>query len=250
TADTEGHGTHVASIAAGSGDRSDGTYRGVAPGADLLIGKVLGERGGLDSWIIAGMEWAVDEGADIVNMSLGGDAGPAIDPMEDAVNQLSAGSDVLFVIAAGNDGPDEETVGSPGIAAGALTVGAVDRDDTVGDFSSAGPVPLRDGALKPDLSAPGVEIVAAAAPGSAAELTGTPVTDGYLGLSGTSMATPHVAGAAALLRQRNPELTGAELKSTLVGSATAIDAAPARTGTGRLDLVRALDQTLTAGSAA
>ncbi|GAA2062919.1 S8 family serine peptidase [Streptomyces cheonanensis] len=251
TADTEGHGTHVASIAAGSGDRSDGTYRGVAPGADLLIGKVLGERGGLDSWIIAGMEWAVDEGADIVNMSLGAAAWPGHDPLVEAVDQLSeAHEDVLFVIAAGNDGPDEETVGSPGIAAGALTVGAVDRDDTVGDFSSAGPVPLRDGALKPDLSAPGVEIVAAAAPGSAAELTGTPVTDGYLGLSGTSMATPHVAGAAALLRQRNPELTGAELKSTLVGSATAIDAAPARTGTGRLDLVRALDQTLTAGSAA
>ncbi|MFD7510737.1 S8 family peptidase [Streptomyces sp. NPDC059853] len=251
TADAEGHGTHVASTAAGSGDRSGGTYRGVAPGADLLIGKVLGERGGLDSWIIAGMEWAVEEGADIVNMSLGATAWPGHDPLVEAVDQLSeANEDVLFVIAAGNEGPDEETVGSPGIAADALTVGAVDRDDTVAGFSSAGPVPERDGALKPDLSAPGVEIVAALSSGSEAELTGTPVTDGYVGLSGTSMATPHVAGAAALLRQRHPELTGAELKSTLVGSATAIDAAPARTGTGRLDIARALDQTLTAGSAA
>ncbi|ONK14574.1 S8 family serine peptidase [Streptomyces sp. MP131-18] len=245
--DSDGHGTHVASTAAGSGDRSDGAFRGIAPGADLLAGKVLGEFGGLDSWIIAGMEWAVEEGADIVNMSLGGPARQGNDPLVEAVDALSEEHGTLFVIAAGNSGPAAGTVGSPGVARSALTIGAVDDEDAVADFSSAGPSPV-DGSLKPDMSAPGVEIAAAAAAGSGVELTGTPVADGYAAISGTSMAAPHVAGAAALLLQRHPDLTGEQLKAALVGSAADVGGAPVRLGTGRLDIPRALDQTLTADS--
>ncbi|GAB3118176.1 S8 family serine peptidase [Streptomyces calidiresistens] len=239
--DLDGHGTHVASIAAGTGAKSDGRFTGVAPGADILDVKVLDDDGfGLDSEIIEGMEWAVEQGADIINMSLGDYTDMTIDPMEEAVNRLSAGSDSLFVIAAGNDGTGRGRLGSPGTADAALTVGAVDRDDTVADFSSSGPR-LRDGALKPDVTAPGVDIAAAAAQGSMLEERVEPVEDGYIALSGTSMASPHVAGAAALLAQARPELTAEQIKAVLMGSAVGLADTPAhRQGSGRIDIERAL----------
>jgi subtilisin family serine protease len=107
--DKFGHGTHVASTVAGTGAASPagsgGKYKGVALGAKLLNGKVLNDDGwGLDSGIIAGMEWAVAQGADVVNLSLGGTDTPGIDPQEEAVNRLSAESGTLFVISAGNEG--------------------------------------------------------------------------------------------------------------------------------------------------
>ncbi|WP_103528422.1 S8 family peptidase [Streptomyces sp. SM12] len=249
TDDPYGHGTHVASIAAGTGDRSDGTYRGVAPGAELVNAKVLNDDGGgMESWIIAGMEWAIDEGSQIVNMSLGGWAGTEIDPMEEAVDQLSADTGALFVVAAGNSGPGERTIDSPGSADAALTVGSTTKSDEISDFSGVGPR-LRGGVLKPDMAAPGQDIGAAAAAGSIIERDGDPVADGYVSISGTSMATPHVAGAAAILLQKNPDWTGEQLKSVLVSSALGLDGyAPVQQGTGRLDLVRALDQSVTADS--
>ncbi|MQS06232.1 S8 family serine peptidase [Streptomyces alkaliphilus] len=239
--DLFGHGTHVASIAAGTGAKSDGRFTGVAPGAGVLDVKVLDDDGfGFDSEIIEGMEWAVEQGADVINMSLGGYAGMTIDPMEEAVNRLSAESDSLFVIAAGNDGTGRGRMNTPGSADAALTVGAVDRDDAVADFSSSGPR-LRDGALKPDVTAPGVDIAAAAAQGSLLEEWEEPVEEGYLAISGTSMAAPHVAGAAALLAQARPELTGEQIKALLMGSAVGLADTPAhRQGSGRIDIERAL----------
>ncbi|NJQ06488.1 S8 family serine peptidase [Streptomyces lonarensis] len=247
TDDLNGHGTHVASTAAGTGARSDGTYRGVAPGADLLNGKVLDDEGfGLESWIIEGMEWAADSGADIINMSLGGQAPRGADPMAEAVDRISAETDVLFVIAAGNSGPRAGTVGTPAVADAALTIGSVTKDDEISEFSSVGPR-ASDGALKPELAAPGSDIGAAAAPGSYIESEGTPVADGYVAISGTSMAAPHVAGAAAVLAQQNPDWTGTQLKSALTSSAAALDGpAPIQQGTGRLDIERALTQRVTA----
>ncbi|UIX32443.1 S8 family peptidase [Streptomyces sp. GQFP] len=242
TVDRVGHGTHVASTVAGSGAKSGGKYKGVAPGARLISGKVLDDSGyGEESGIIAGAQWAIAQGAKVINLSLGGPDSPGDDPLEQAVNDLSASSGVLFVIAAGNDGPSAGTVGSPGSAAAALTVGAVDRDDAMAEFSSRGPT--ADGALKPDLTAPGVDIVAA----KAAEGTeGDPAADGYVSMSGTSMATPHVAGAAAILAQRHPDWTGERIKAALTASAkpTAGVSAFAQ-GTGRTDIVRALGQQLT-----
>ncbi|MGH3763350.1 S8 family peptidase [Actinophytocola sp.] len=237
--DNFGHGTHVASIVAGTGPKSDGKYRGVAWGASILDGKVLDDFGfGFESGIIAGMQWAAEQGADIANLSLGGGDTPDVDPLEEAVNTLSEQHGTLFVIAAGNSGPAEGTVGSPGSAEAALTVGAVDDRDALADFSSRGPR-IGDGGIKPDITAPGVDIVAAKA---ANGQIGEPAEDGYVALSGTSMATPHVAGAAALIAQQHPDWTGARLKAALTASAKPTDGLTAyQQGSGRVDVARTLD---------
>ncbi|WP_460395516.1 S8 family peptidase [Actinophytocola sediminis] len=236
--DRRGHGTHVASIVAGTGAKSGGRYRGIAPGASVMDGKVLNDSGfGQDSWIIAGMEWAAEQGADVVNMSLGGADTTAIDPTEQALSALTERYGTLFVVSAGNAGP----IGTPGSAPEALTVGAVDHTDALSDYSSRGPTP-RDGVIKPDITAPGVDIVAAM---SSAGSSGPPVADGYTAKSGTSMASPHVAGAAALLTQQRPDLTATELKAVLSGSARHNPAYDAfEQGAGRVDVARALAQTV------
>ncbi|AQZ64497.1 peptidase S8 and S53, subtilisin, kexin, sedolisin [[Actinomadura] parvosata subsp. kistnae] len=231
--DTLGHGTHVASIVAGAGEK----YRGVAPDAKLAIGKVGTEAGPTDSAVLAGMEWAAFEvKAKVVNMSFGSGDTPDLDPLERAVNELSERTGTLFVAGAGNDGTWAPVL-SPGSVDAALTVGAVDREGRVAEFSSRGP---REGdhAVKPDLTAPGVGIVAARLGG------------GHIAYDGTSMAAPHVAGAAAILAQRHPDWTGARLKAALVGSARPTPGAtPYEQGTGQTDLVRALAQDVTADPA-
>ncbi|MFJ5020277.1 S8 family serine peptidase [Streptomyces goshikiensis] len=246
-----GHGTHVASIAAGTGARSAGAFKGVAPGAKLLNGKVLDDNGsGDDSGILAGMEWAVAQGADIVNLSLGGPDTAQVDPLEAAVGKLSADKGVLFAIAAGNSGRGGPgTVNSPGSADAALTVGAVDDADALADFSSTGPR-TGDGAVKPDVTAPGVDITAAAAPGSVIDRETGQNPPGYLTISGTSMATPHVAGAAALLKQQHPAWKGAELKGALTASAKGAAYTPFQQGTGRIAVDAALRQSVVAQEAA
>ncbi|WP_398867045.1 S8 family peptidase [Streptomyces parvus] len=239
--DKHGHGTHVASTIAGSGAASEGANKGVAPAADLLVGKVLGDEGsGADSGIIEAMEWAKAEGADIVSMSLGSPVpDDGTDPMSQAVNSLSADGGPLFVIAAGN-AYGAGTIGSPGSAEQALTVAAVDKQDGRADFSSMGPL-VRSHGLKPDLSAPGVDIAAAAS-------QSVPGMEGmYQSMSGTSMATPHVAGAAALLKQRHPDWSGQRIKDALMTSSKKLDAyTPYQQGTGRLDVKAAVDTTISA----
>ncbi|MFJ8788053.1 S8 family peptidase [Streptomyces sp. NPDC102462] len=239
-----GHGTHVASIAAGTGAKSGGTYKGVAPDAKILNGKVLDDTGsGDDSGILAGMEWAAQQGADVINLSLGGYDTPEIDPLEAEVNKLSADKGILFAIAAGNEGP--ESVGSPGSADAALTVGAVDDKDALADFSSTGPR-NGDGAIKPDVTAPGVDITAAAAPGSVIDEEVGEKPPGYLTISGTSMATPHVAGAAALLKQQHPDWGYAELKGALTGSTKGGKYTPFQQGSGRIQVDKAIKQSVIA----
>ncbi|MEU1292451.1 S8 family peptidase [Streptomyces sp. NPDC005840] len=244
--DKYGHGTHVASIAAGTGAKSGGKFKGVAPGAKLLNGKVLSDDGyGDDSGIIAGMEWAAEQGADVINLSLGGADAPGIDPLEAEVNKLSEQKGILFAIAAGNEGElGDSTVGSPGSAAAALTVGAVDVKDRLAEFSSRGPT--ADGSVKPDVTAPGVDITAAAAPGSVIDKEVGQNPAGYLTISGTSMATPHVAGAAAILKQQHPDWGYAELKGALTGSAKGGAYTPFEQGTGRIQVDRAIKQTVVA----
>ncbi|HEY8981051.1 MAG TPA: S8 family serine peptidase [Streptomyces sp.] len=227
-----GHGTHVASILAGNGARSGGRYRGVAPGVRLLDGKVLADDGiGPVSGIVAGMQWAVDQGARVVNMSLGSLDSPGIDPLEEAVARLSGKA--LFVVSAGNDGDRPGTIGRPGSAPAALTVGAVDKQDRIADFSSRGP--NLDGTPKPDITAPGVDITAAQTTQGTA-----PAGNGYVVRNGTSMAAPHVAGAAALVLQQHPDFTGARVKSLLTSSALPNPELNAhQQGAGRVDLERA-----------
>ncbi|MET7402958.1 S8 family serine peptidase [Dactylosporangium sp. NPDC005572] len=228
--DGNGHGTHTISTVGGTGAEP-----GVAPDADLIAGKVLSDAGtGEDSWVIAGMEWAVAQHAKVVSMSLG-DSLPSdgTDPVSTALNTLSAQSGTLFVVAAGNTGA-EAAMGAPGVADAALTVAAVDRDDQLAYFSSRGPR-YGDYGLKPDIAAPGVDITAAA-PGG-----------GYATMSGTSMATPHVAGAAAILAQQHPDWTGARLKDALMGSSKALPQLDAyAVGAGRVDIPASLDADVTA----
>ncbi|GAA4704418.1 hypothetical protein GCM10023198_27580 [Promicromonospora umidemergens] len=241
--DGDGHGTHVASILAGSGDASDGVNRGVAPDADLLVGKVLDDDGfGSLSGVIEGMEWAATEGADVVNLSLGDLYFDVPSPDAVAVDELTERYGTLFVVAAGNDGDlGEGTVGSPGIAAKALTVGAVDDADDVTVYSSRGGADA--GLLKPDVVAPGDGIVAARAAGTTG---GDVVDDLHVALSGTSMAAPHVAGAAAVLKQARPDLSATALKSALMGSAEPTGADVWAEGAGRITVPGAIAQQVTA----
>jgi subtilisin family serine protease len=239
TRDTVGHGTHVASTIAGTGRASDGRYTGVAPGASLLVGKVCQGNGCPESAILAGMEWAVAAGAKVVNLSLGGPDTAADDPLELAVNRLSAAHGTLFVVAAGNDGGNgAETVTSPASADAALAVGAVDKQDVLAGFSSRGPR-IHDAALKPEIVAPGVDITAARSRFSTLGKRG----DKYVSLTGTSMATPHVSGAAAILAQQHPDWTGSQLKAALMGSAKPLDGLGTYDqGAGRVDVARAIGQ--------
>ncbi|OLF14987.1 S8 family serine peptidase [Actinophytocola xanthii] len=245
TDDRHGHGTHVASTITGNGAASGGRYRGVAPDAKVLNGKVLNDGGrGQESWIIAGMEWAAASGADVVNMSLGTElASDGTDPMSQALNRLTADTGTLFVVAAGNNAGQ---IGSPAAADAALTVGAVDRDNVLAPFSSRGPR-LNDGAIKPDITGPGVGVVAAKA---ANGHIGTPAGDGYVALSGTSMAAPHVAGAAAILASQHPDWTADRLKGALVNSAEPGNATVYEQGAGLVDVAAATRSTVSSAPAA
>ena len=241
--DLNGHGTHVASTIVGSGAASGGRYKGVAPGAGLIVGKVLDKNGrGTTSAVISAMEWAAHSGADVVSMSLGSGPGNGDDPAGLAVDNLTKETGALFVIAAGNLGPTPNTVSNPASAPSALAVAATDEKDATASFSSRGPLP--NATLKPDISAPGVGIVAARAAGTS---PGQTVDAHYSALSGTSMATPHVAGAAALLAQQHPEWSPRRLKDTLMSTSKVVASATGfEQGAGRVDVARASAQTLAA----
>ncbi|HUQ59102.1 S8 family serine peptidase [Lentzea sp.] len=230
TDDFFGHGTHVASIVTG-----DGRYKGIAPDAKLVNGKVLNDYGGgMESDIIAGMEWAATK-AKIINMSLGSSwPDEGTDPMSLALNRITEQTGALFVVAAGNSGG---TMGSPASADAALTVGAVDRDDKLAEFSSRGPRWVNN-AVKPDITAPGVDIVAAKAKNGQ---IGTPVDEGHVAVSGTSMATPHVAGAAAIVAAQHPAWKAEDIKAALMNSAKPNPSLTVyEQGAGRLDVDRAV----------
>ncbi|MFH8625976.1 S8 family peptidase [Streptomyces vietnamensis] len=236
--DGHGHGTHVASTVLGSGAASKGLRKGVAPGAKLLVGKVCDDSGQCpEDEIIAGMEWAARSGAKVVNLSLGGDPTDGTDLLSQALNDLSRSTGTLFVVAAGNSGLFPQKVVSPGSADDALTVAAVDKFGEMANFSNRGPR-IGDGAAKPDIAAPGVGIVAARAAGTT---MGAPVDQYYTASDGTSMATPHVAGAAAIVAQQNPELTGRQIKARLMDTAIDLGHDLYAQGTGRVDLATATD---------
>lgn len=235
--DKNGHGTHVAGIVAANGE-----LKGVAPGASLYAFKVLDNLGaGLDSGIIAALEKVVDpdgdpltdDHMDVANLSLGA-PGVTDSPAVDAANQaVEAG--VVLVVAAGNEGSSYFTVSAPGTAEQVITVGAVDRENAIADFSSRGPVRNKD-FIKPEIMAPGFDINSTAPKGK------------YEVMSGTSMATPHVAGAAALLLQQFPGASPAEIKARLLGSAQDVGLDIFEQGMGLLDVSAALELGLVAES--
>ncbi|MEV4314299.1 S8 family serine peptidase [Actinocrispum sp. NPDC049592] len=241
TVDKFGHGTHVASIVTGGNN----PYMGVAPDTKLLIGKVLDDRGsGTESSVLAGMEWAAHSGAQVINMSLGDDTpSDGTDLVSVAVNRLTAETGALFVVAAGNNA---RTPGSPAAADAALTVGAVDRNDNLADFSSRGPR-YHDNAIKPEITAPGVDIVAALAKDSVIGQTHQHVGENHVVISGTSMATPHVAGAAAILAGEHPDWKAPRLKAALMSSAKPNTSLTVfEQGAGRVDVAKAVSSTVQA----
>ena len=217
--DDNGHGTHVAATIAGDGDaRADRAHEGVAPNAAIVGLKVLdASGGGTMASVTAAIDWVVQNkdvyGIEAINLSLGAaGCSDGTDATSQAVNRAhSAG--IVVVAAAGNEGPGTCTIGAPGAAVTAVTVGAMADSGKGGfkqaSFSSRGPT--ADGRVKPDVSAPGVGIVSAQA-GS---------TSGYTALSGTSMATPFTTGVVLLMQDANPALTPQQVKDKVV--ATAID---------------------------
>ena len=214
--DDAGHGTHVADTAAGTGGGTG--YIGVAPKANLVGVKVLDEGGyGSFSGVIAGMEWVAQNknkyNIRVASMSLGARINSDGTSPSEIAADLLVDYGVVLVVAAGNEGPYSNTVGIPASANKVITVGAVDKNLEIAEFSSRGPT--QDNRLKPDVVAPGVGICAAQYDEWLEGEECNPEVEKHIAISGTSMATPHVSGVAALILQANPNLSPLEVKEIL-----------------------------------
>lgn len=222
--DDMGHGTHVAGILAGDGHQSGGRYAGMAPAATLIGIKAFDENGHTQaSRVVEALQWAVQNRETykirVINLSIGAKASlPAkYDPLVAAVDKAwQAG--IFVTTAAGNNGPRASSVETPGISPTAITVANVDTrgtprhdDDRINRSSGRGPTPI-DGLAKPDVSAPGTSI------------RSCDTNAGYVDMTGTSMATPMVAGTAALLLSAHPDATPDKLKQALVSTAVPMSA--------------------------
>jgi PKD repeat protein len=223
------HGTHCAGIIG-----ANGTVVGVAPDVDFLIYKVLSDGGsGPSSVIIKGVELTADpdddgdtsDHADVGSMSLGGFGHPDDSKCTAVDNAMAAG--VVMAVAAVNDGPNYETIGSPGCARDIISCGATSKSDVLASFSSVGPTATFD--IKPDVTGPGVSIYS------------TSRDNGYRYAGGTSMATPHVAGASALLLQSHTDWSSQQVKRALMGTAKDVGYNEYRQGAGRIDVMDAND---------
>jgi subtilisin family serine protease len=224
--DTFGHGTHVAGIIAGN----DAVVTGVARDASIVAYRALAGASGSASDVIAAIERSVDpdqnddpsDHVDVVNLSLGG---PPVedDPGMLAVENATAAG-IVFCIAAGN-GSDYGNISTPGISPSAITVGATDSNDAVAAFSSRGPSLFF--AVKPEVIAPGVDVFSSY------------LNSSYAALSGTSMATPHIAGVAALLKAVHHDWSPADIKSAIVTTSVAFDQDVMIAGAGRVDALNA-----------
>ena len=231
--DQYGHGTFVAGLVAGNGASSNGKYVGEAPGANLVSIKVAGASGATSiSTIIHGIDWAVKNqkkyGINVLNLSLGAmPTGPtATEPMDQAV-EYAWNSGITVVVAAGNSGPFNGTITSPGDDPLAITTGAFADNNSPAPanwaacpFSSVGPTEY-DGWLKPDLVAPGRSVVSLLDPGStiaAANPQAVVGTGNFVG-SGTSFSSAITSGAAALVLSANPGISPDAVKGRLLGNA-------------------------------
>jgi serine protease AprX len=234
-ADAGGHGTHVAGIVAGNGQRSAGEYVGIAPGANVIDVRVLDRNGnGRISSVVRGIEWALAHRAQynirLINLSLGMPARLPyqLDPLS-AAAEIAWKHGVAVFAAAGNGGPSAGSVESPGIDPYVITVGATDdrgtfsvNDDILNSFSAWGTPP--GSTQKPDVVTPGRRIVSLRVPGSYLDtlypdrITTAQNGSTYFRLTGTSMATPVAVGSAALLLQQQSSLNPDRVKAILMGT--------------------------------
>jgi serine protease AprX len=225
TDDLNGHGTHVAGILNSNKD----TLKGVAPDAELYDIKVLNQDGeGFASDILSGIEWAIDNNVDVISMSLGAEV--EVCDGTDAISRMvdeAVEEGIVVVVAAGNNGPDSNTILSPGCANDALTVGAVDSDDNIASWSSRGPTD--DGRVKPDVMAPGVSITSLWPGGETATL------------SGTSMAAPFVSGLASLILELNSSLSPNKVKDVIKETALDLGLDENVQGAGRINAYAAYE---------
>ena len=208
--DTGTHGTHVSGTVAGVAP--DGTVVGVAPETELLHALVLNEGNGTFAQIVAGMEWALQEDADVVSMSLGstGAHAPFVDPVRNA-----RASGAVVVGAIGNEGSG--TSGSPGNVYETISVGATAGDDSVAAFSGGGRLTRTDWTTAPETWPDEYVVPTVVAPG--VDIVSTVPGGGYARMPGTSMATPHVSGTIALLLSIEPGATPDELSAALTETA-------------------------------
>ncbi|MFH1918194.1 MAG: S8 family serine peptidase, partial [Nanoarchaeota archaeon] len=238
--DDAGHGTHVASIAAGNG-----ILKGVAPEAKIYAYKVLDSGGyGYDSDVIAAINMSIDpnqdgdfsDSLDIISMSLGFRYSSFEDCYEIASSSVvddAVDLGISVVIAAGNDYYSQR-INAPGCAKNVVTVGATDKNDNIAYFSSRGPT--KDFRVKPDVLAPGVEICAARWDSYRESC----IDNEHASASGTSMATPHVSGAIALIKQKHPTWTPYEIKHALRNTAIDVGENILAQGYGRIDVLEAV----------
>jgi serine protease AprX len=263
-ADPGGHGTHVAGLVAGDGTASSGAYAGAAPGANLVDVRVIGPSGTANaSTVIAGMQWILAHRSDynirVVNISAGAPVTYSYryDPLATAVEVLVFAG-ITVVVSAGNEGPKRSTITRPGNDPYVITVGGIDdnatattADDSLASWSSRGPTRI-DGVAKPDLVAPGRQIVGLRSPGSTLDVERPnrlvagldPLEPAYFRLSGTSMAAAVVSGVVALMLEARPALTPAQVKHRLMSSATALSfGSPTATGRGLVNAVAAMAAT-------
>lgn len=239
--DDNGHGTHISAIIGGSGEASEGRYCGIAPGCHLISVKVLDSKGGgYASDVLLGLKWIREQkerlGIRVVNISVGSYSRRNMSESSALVKGVDAAWDdgLVVVVAAGNNGPGRMTVTTPGISRKVITVGCADDDKEVNvmgtkmvDYSGRGPT----GACvcKPEILAPGAAIISCCN-----ELCR------YSVKSGTSMSTPIVAGAIALLLEKYPNMTNRDVKLRLRERAVDLGLDRNRQGWGLLDVERLL----------
>lgn len=240
--DDNGHGTHVAGIACGSGLSSNGKYMGIAKDVNIVSVKILDENGaGNSAHVLAGLQWIMDNkaklGIRIINMSVGTVGGDIRDPLVKAVEALWDDGTVV-IAAAGNNGPSSGTITSPGISKKIITVGAAGDDEKLKiwgnnliNFSGRGPT--KECVIKPDVIAPGANVISCLASNVRNENI---VDNYYLKLSGTSMATPMVSGAIALLLQKYPKLSPNNIKYLLKQSCISLGFPANQQGWGILNI--------------
>ncbi|MBW3668242.1 MAG: S8 family serine peptidase [Actinobacteria bacterium] len=259
--DNYGHGTFVAGLIAGKGTASNGGVKGVAPGSKIVSVKIAGRDGMTDvTKLLAGIQWVVTHkevfGIRVLNLSLGTTSTQSylVDPLNFAV-QRAWSSGLVVVVAAGNRGHAPGTIMKPADDPLVITVGASDDkttvahgDDTVPSFSSVGPT-AADKLPKPDVVAPGKSVISTRSVGSTVEANfpNASIGDTYAKGSGTSFSSAVVAGAAALMIQKDYSLGPNRVKARLMETARGGSGMPGTnvSGTGSIDAYNAVNSTST-----